>query len=77
MKNRTGSPCWSADVRADLDSLLLAVVLIGAAVLGVIKGGHTDEVLGALSDTRNAAANSVGFRITRCRDHRPQTAHAG
>lgn len=40
-------------------------MLIGAAVLGVIKGGHTDEVLGALSDTRNAAANSVGFRITR------------
>lgn len=41
-----------------------AVVLIGAAVLGVVKGGHTDEVLGALSDARNAAANSVGFRIT-------------
>ena len=41
-----------------------AVVLIGAAVLGVVKGGHTDEVLGALSDTRNAAANAIGFRIT-------------
>lgn len=40
------------------------VMLIGAVVLGVMKGGHTDEVLGALSDTRNAAANALGFRIT-------------
>lgn len=40
------------------------LVLIGAVVLGVMKGGHTDEVLGALSDTRNAAANAIGFRIT-------------
>jgi cell division protein FtsQ len=41
-----------------------AVLLIGAAVFGVVKGGHGDDVLGALSDVRNAAANSVGFRIT-------------
>jgi len=40
------------------------LILIGAAVLGMVKGNHTDDVLGALSDTRNAAANSVGFRIT-------------
>ncbi len=39
-------------------------VLIGAVVLGVMKGGHSDEVLQALSDTRNAAANALGFRIT-------------
>lgn len=39
-------------------------VLIGAVVLGIAKGGHTDDVLGALSDTRNAAANAIGFRIT-------------
>lgn len=41
-----------------------AVVLVGAVVLGVAKGNHADDVLGALSNTRNAAANSVGFRIT-------------
>jgi cell division protein FtsQ len=41
-----------------------AVVIIGALILGVTKGGHTDDVLGALSDTRNAAANAIGFRIT-------------
>jgi cell division protein FtsQ len=40
------------------------VLLMGAAVFGVVKGGHSDDVLGALSDARNAAANSVGFRIT-------------
>lgn len=41
-----------------------ALVLIGAVVFGVTKGGHTDDVLGMLSDTRNAAANALGFRIT-------------
>lgn len=41
-----------------------ALVLIGAIAMGVTKGGHTDDVLGALSDTRNAAANALGFRIT-------------
>jgi cell division protein FtsQ len=40
------------------------IILIGALVLGVSKGNHTDDVLGALSDTRNAAANAIGFRIT-------------
>lgn len=41
-----------------------ALVLSGAVALGVSKGNHTDDVLGALSDMRNAAANSIGFRIT-------------
>jgi len=40
------------------------VVLIGALTLGVVKGGHTNEVMTVLSDARNAAANAVGFRIT-------------
>jgi len=40
------------------------LILIGAVVLGVVKGDHADDVLGALSDTRNAVANAVGFRIT-------------
>jgi len=40
------------------------VILLGSAGLGIIKGGHVDEVTTALSDTRNALANSVGFRIT-------------
>ncbi len=40
------------------------ILLLGAGVLGVVKGGYTDDVIGALSDTRNAAANAVGFRIT-------------
>jgi cell division protein FtsQ len=40
------------------------VILLGSAGLGIIKGGHVDEVTTALSDARNAMANSVGFRIT-------------
>src|SRR6201996_8683107 len=38
-------------------------ILLGSAALGVVKGGHADEFTAALSDTRNALANSAGFRI--------------
>ncbi|MFO1110385.1 MAG: FtsQ-type POTRA domain-containing protein [Bradyrhizobium sp.] len=43
---------------------LTLVTLIGSAVLGVFKGGHVDAVLAQLADSRNALANSAGFRIT-------------
>src|ERR1700752_3693854 len=39
-------------------------LLIGAGLFGVVKGGHADKVVNAFDDTRNALANSVGFRIT-------------
>ena len=40
------------------------LLLLGSAGLGVVKGGHLDELTARLSDTRNALANSAGFRIT-------------
>jgi cell division protein FtsQ len=40
------------------------LLLLGSAVLGIVKGGHVEELTSALSDTRNALANSAGFRIT-------------
>jgi cell division protein FtsQ len=40
-----------------------ALVLFGSVGLGVVKGGHVDELIATLSDTRNAAANTFGFRI--------------
>src|SRR5436190_50078 len=43
---------------------LTVLMLLGSAVLGVVKGGHIDDLVAALSDTRNALANSAGFRIT-------------
>jgi len=43
---------------------LTVLMLLGSAGLGVVKGGHVDELAGALSDARNALANSAGFRIT-------------
>lgn len=43
---------------------LTVLMLLGSATLGIIKGGHVDELAAALSDTRNALANSAGFRIT-------------
>jgi cell division protein FtsQ len=39
-------------------------ILLGSAVFGIVKGGHVEEFAAALSDTRNALANSAGFRIT-------------
>src|SRR4051794_33568333 len=43
---------------------LTVLMLLGSATLGIFKGGHVDELIAALSDTRNALANSAGFRIT-------------
>jgi cell division protein FtsQ len=40
------------------------LILLGSTGLGVVKGGHLEEFTVALSDKRNAIANSVGFRIT-------------
>jgi cell division protein FtsQ len=39
-------------------------MLLGSTGLGVVKGGHLEELTAALSDKRNALANSAGFRIT-------------
>jgi cell division protein FtsQ len=43
---------------------LTVLMLLGSAGFGIVKGGHVDELTQALSDTRNALANSAGFRIT-------------
>jgi cell division protein FtsQ len=40
------------------------LILLGSAGFGIVKGGHIDTLVEALSDTRNALANSAGFRIT-------------
>jgi cell division protein FtsQ len=40
------------------------VILAGSAALGIVKGGHLEQVTTALGDTRNALANAIGFRIT-------------
>ena len=40
------------------------LMLLGSGGLGVVKGGHVEELSAALSDKRNAIANSAGFRIT-------------
>ena len=43
---------------------LTVLMLLGSAGFGIVRGGHVDELTQALSDTRNALANSAGFRIT-------------
>src|SRR5258708_6234323 len=48
--------------RAGLTATVL--LLLGSAVLGIVKGGHVEEFTSVLSDTRDAMANSAGFRIT-------------
>jgi cell division protein FtsQ len=40
------------------------LILLGSAGFGIVRGGHLDQFISALSDSRNAIANSAGFRIT-------------
>jgi cell division protein FtsQ len=48
--------------RAGLAATLL--LLAGSTGFGIVKGGHLETFTTALSDARNALANSAGFRIT-------------
>jgi cell division protein FtsQ len=41
-----------------------ALLLLGSGTLGIVRGGHVEELSATLSDARNAVANYVGFRIT-------------
>ncbi len=47
-----------------LGAAATVLILLGSTCFGVVKGGHVEELSAALSDTRNAIANSAGFRIT-------------
>src|SRR6202163_3595940 len=40
------------------------LLFLGSAGFGIVRGGHVEELTSALSDTRNAIANSAGFRMT-------------
>ncbi|WP_456761670.1 cell division protein FtsQ/DivIB [Bradyrhizobium sp. USDA 4011] len=44
--------------------LATLAILFGSLGFGIVRGGHLEEFTTALSDTRNALANSAGFRIT-------------
>jgi cell division protein FtsQ len=48
--------------RAGVVATLL--LLAASAGLGIVKGGHLEAFVTTVSDTRNALANSAGFRIT-------------
>ncbi|WP_425908717.1 cell division protein FtsQ/DivIB [Nitrobacter sp. TKz-YC02] len=47
-----------------LGAVMTVVVVGGSAAFGVVAGGHVDEAIAALDDTRNALANAAGFGIT-------------
>jgi len=40
------------------------LILLGSAGFGIVRGGHVEQFTAAFSDTRDAIANSAGFRIT-------------
>lgn len=45
--------------------LIATLLLLAASTgLGIVKGGHLEAFIATVSDTRNALANSAGFRIT-------------
>ncbi len=39
------------------------LLIAGSVAYGAVRGGHVPEILGAIADVRDAAANAVGFRI--------------
>lgn len=43
---------------------MTVLLLIGSCGFGIVKGGHLQDFIIAVSDARNAMANSAGFRIT-------------
>ncbi|MGJ4994220.1 cell division protein FtsQ/DivIB [Bradyrhizobium sp. HKCCYLR20261] len=47
-----------------LGTVATVALLFGSVWLGIVKGGHAQDVSAALSDTRNSLANAAGFRIT-------------
>jgi len=62
---RPGIVAWverNVPRRAGLAATVL--LLAGSTFYGIVKGGHFDDFVTAVSDTRNALANSAGFRIT-------------
>ena len=62
---RPGVVAWierNVPRRAGLAATVL--LLASATFYGIVKGGHLDDFVTAVSDTRNAIANSAGFRIT-------------
>ncbi len=74
LKNRKAPPCEPSTNklvifieryvprRVGIAATLL--ILAGSVGFGVVKGEHVDEVVAAFQDTRNAAANAAGFRIS-------------
>ena len=42
---------------------LTVLLLCGSAGFGIVKGGHLEEFVTAVNDSRNSVANAVGFRI--------------
>lgn len=48
--------------RAGITATVL--LLLGSAFFGAVRGGHLHALGATLADTRNAIANSAGFRIT-------------
>jgi cell division protein FtsQ len=43
---------------------MTVLLLIASCAFGIVKGGHLQDFITAVSDARNAMANSAGFRIT-------------
>ncbi len=39
------------------------LLIAGSVVYGTVRGGHVPEILGGITDVRDAAANTVGFGI--------------
>lgn len=59
--------CWIRLVRIELPrgvgAATVAALFLGTLAYGIVKGEHGPEIVALLEDTRDQAANALGFRI--------------
>ena len=59
--------CWGRLLRVQIPRGLGAgatvALILGALIYGTVKGEHVPDIVAFLEDTRDQAANAVGFRI--------------
>lgn len=62
--HRWGHALIALNVPRGAGASAAALLLLGSAWYGVVKGGHVEDVADAVQDICDAAANTVGFRIS-------------
>lgn len=61
---RWGAALTALDPPRGLGASAAALLLLASTCYGVVKGGHTDNIVAQVQDICDSAANAAGFRIS-------------